>query len=127
MSKIDNSFFKSLKIKVMEGDYAVIKSKQFYSNAFANIKASDMYTVFIENNKLNKKDFLKTKKIFKIIHFETIIPINLIGFIAEIANILAKENISILLLSSYSTDYIIVMKKDLKKTVETLNKMGIKI
>ena len=127
MSKIDKSFFKTLKIKVMEGDYAVIKSKQFYSNAFANIKASDMYTVFIENNKLNKKDFLKTKKIFKIIHFETIIPINLIGFIAEIANILAKENISILLLSSYSTDYIIVMKKDLKKTVETLNKMGIKI
>lgn len=111
----------------MDGDYAIIKSKKFYPNAFANIKASDMYTVFIESSKLSKKEILETKKIFKIIHFETIIPVNLIGFIAEIANTLAKENISILLLSSYSTDHIIVMKKDLKKTVETLNKMGIKL
>jgi uncharacterized protein len=123
---LDKSFFKTLKIKVMDGDYSIFKSKKFYPNAFANIKASDEYTVFIENSKLNKKDSLETKKIFKIIQFETIIPVNLIGFIAEIANTLAKENISILLLSSYSTDHILVMKKDLKKTVKTLNKMGIK-
>lgn len=126
MNKIDKSFFKTLKIKVMEGDYSIIKSKKFYPEAFANIKASDYYTVMIENSKLNKKDVIDLARSFKIIQFETIIPINLIGFIAEIANTLAKKNISILLLSSYSTDHIIVMKKDLKKTVETLNEMGIK-
>jgi len=126
MSKIDKSFFKTLKIKVMDGDYAIIKSKKFYPKAFANIKASDFYTVMIENSKLPKSDVIDLARSFKIIQFETIIPVNLIGFIAEIANSLAKENISILLLSSYSTDHIIVMKKDLKKTIETLNKLGIK-
>jgi len=126
MSKLDKSFFKTLKIKVMDGDYAIIKSKKFYPKAFANIKASDFYTVMIENSKLPKSDVIDLARSFKIIQFETIIPVNLIGFIAEIANSLAKENISILLLSSYSTDHIIVMKKDLKKTIETLNKLGIK-
>ncbi len=124
--KIDREFFKTLKIKVMDGDYSIIKSKKFYPNAFANIKASDAYTVMVENNKLNKKDIINLAKDFKIIQFETIIPVNLIGFIAEIANTLAKENISILLLSSYSTDHIIVQKKDLKKTIKILEKLGVK-
>jgi hypothetical protein len=125
-TKIDKSFFKTLKIKVMDGDYSIFKSKKFYPNAFANIKASDEYTIMIENSRLPKKNIADLARSFKIIQFETIIPVNLIGFIAEIANTLAKENISILLLSSYSTDHIIIMKKDLKKTVQTLNKMGIK-
>lgn len=124
--KIDREFFKTLKIKVMDGDYSIIRSKRFYPNAFANIKASDAYTVMIESNKLNKKDIISLSKNFKIIQFETIIPVNLIGFIAEIANTLAKENISILLLSSYSTDHIIVKKKNLKKTIKTLEKLGVK-
>ena len=125
MEKINKEFFKTLKIKVMDGDYSIIKSKNFYPEAFANIKASDEYTVMIDSNKLNKKDIVEGRS-FKIIQFETIIPVNLIGFIAEIANTLAKENISILLLSSYSTDHIIVQKKDLKKTVEALLKLGVK-
>lgn len=124
--KIDKEFFKTLKINVMNGDYSIIKSKKFYPNAFANIRASDAYTVMIESNKLNKKDVINIVKDFKIIQFETIIPVNLIGFIAEIANTLAKENISILLLSSYSTDHIIVRKKDLAKTIKTLEKLGVK-
>jgi len=125
-NKIDKEFFKTLKIKVMDGDYSIARSKKFYPNAFANIKASDSYTIMIENNKLNKKDVINLAKDFKIIQFETIIPVNLIGFIAEIANTLAKENISILLLSSYSTDHIIVKKKDLKKTIKVLQKLGVK-
>ncbi len=125
-NKIEKEFFKTLKIKVMDGDYSIIRSKKFYPNAFANIKASDAYTVMIESNKLNKKDILSLAKNFKIIQFETVIPVNLIGFIAEIANTLAKENISILLLSSYSTDHIIVQKKDLAKTIKTLEELGVK-
>ncbi len=127
LSKIDKEFFKTLKIKVMDEDYSIIQSKKFYPNAFANIKASEHYTVMVESKKINKKDVLNMAKDFKIIQFETVIPVNLIGFIAEIANTLAKENISILLLSSYSTDHIIVQKKDLKKTVQSLLKLGVKM
>lgn len=124
--KINKEFFKTLKIIVMDGDYSIIKSKKFYPNAFANIKASDEYTVMIESKKLNKKYFVEGRS-FKIIQFETVIPVDLIGFIAEIANTLAKKNISILLLSSYSTDHIIVQKKDLKKTVQALLKLGVQM
>ncbi|VVB78417.1 ACT domain protein [uncultured archaeon] len=124
--KIDKAFFKTLKIKVMDGDFSIFKSKKFYPDAFANIKASELYTVMIENSKLKKSDASSLARSFKIIQFETIIPVNLVGFIAEIANTLANENISILLLSSYSTDHIIVRKKDLAKTIKTLEKLGVK-
>jgi uncharacterized protein len=127
ISKIDREFFKTLKIKVLDGEYSIIQSKKFYPDAFANIKASEHYTVMVDTKKINKKDVLNIAKDFKIIQFETVIPVNLIGFIAEIANTLAKENISILLLSSYSTDHIIVQKKDLKKTVQALLKLGVKM
>ena len=124
---IDKEFFKTLKIKVLEGDYSVIKSKKFYPKAFANIKASDLYTVVMRKSKTSKKNILETNKSFKIVQFETIIPFNLIGFIAEIANTLAKENISILIISSFSTDHIIIEKKDLGKTLKTLMKLGVKM
>ena len=127
MNKIDKEFFKTLRIKVLDGEYSIIQSKKFYPNAFANIKASEHYTVMIDTDKINKKDVLNIAKDFKIIQFETVIPVNLIGFIAEIANTLAKENVSILLLSSYSTDHIIVQKKDLKKTIQSLLKLGVKM
>ena len=126
-NKIDKQFFKTLEIKVLDKEFYVVKSNKFYPEAFANIKASDLYTVVIDKNKFSKKDILETKKVFKIIQFETIIPFNLIGFIAEIANTLAKENISILVISSYSTDHILVEKKDIGRTLKAFKKLGVKI
>lgn len=126
-SKINKEFFKTLKMNVMDKEFIIIRSKKFYPDAFANIKASDYYTVIIESKKMKKRDVIDVAKSFKIIQFETIIPINLVGFIAEIANTLARENISILLVSSYSTDHIIIQKKDLKKTIRALKKMGVKM
>jgi hypothetical protein len=126
-NKIDREFFKTLTLKVLNGDFSIIKSKKFYPDAFANIKASDSYTVIIEHSKLRKKDIIDIEKSFKIIRFDMIIPLNLVGFIAEIANALASEKISILIVSSYSTDHIIVRKKDLARTIKVLHKLGVRI
>lgn len=123
---ICKDFFKTLKLKVLDGDFSIIKSHNFYPEAFANIKASDYYTVIIDKRKLDEEDIIDIEKSFKIIKFDTLIPLNLIGFIAEVATSLAQQNISILVVSSYSTDHIIVKKQDLAKTIKTLTKLGVK-
>ncbi len=122
-----NDYFKNLKINVLNGEYAMVKSKKIYPNAFANIKDKKEITVVIEESKIQKKDIISIEKEFKIVTFDMIIPLNLIGFIAKIAQVLAKENISIFVISAYTSDYILVKKKDLKKTMNSLKKLGVKI
>ena len=118
--------FKNLKIKISENNFAIVKSKKIYPDAFANIKDNKEITVIIEESKINKNDIINIENNFKIITFDTILPFDVVGFIAKISNALAKENISIFAISSYSTDHILVKNKDLDKAIKTLEKLGIK-
>lgn len=110
-------------IKIWENDFAVVKSKKFYKNAFANIKDKKELTVIIEENKIKKQDIIKIEGGWKLITFDTILDFGLVGFISKISSALAKAKISIFVISSYSTDHIMVKKKELNKTLEILNKL----
>ena len=84
-------------------------------------------TVIVEESDIDQRDIINIERDFKIIKFDTLLPFNLIGFIAEISQALAKENISIFVVSAFSTDLILIKKKDLAKTIKTLNKLGVKV
>ncbi|MDP2925736.1 MAG: ACT domain-containing protein [Nanoarchaeota archaeon] len=120
-------YFKGLKLVVLDGEYAVVKSKRFYEDAFANIKDEREITVIIKESKVKKKDVIALENDFKIFTFDTIIPFNLIGFIAKIAEILSKQNISIFTISTFTTEYVLVKKKDLPDTIKSLKKLGVKV
>jgi hypothetical protein len=47
--------------------------------------------------------------------------------LAYMAKILADQNISIFVLSSYSTDHILIKENDLNKALKTLKDNGVKI
>lgn len=118
--------FKNLKIKVSENNFVIVKSKKIYPDAFANIKDDKEITVIIEESKINKKDIINMENNWRIITFDTILPFDVVGFIAKVSNALAKENISIFVISSYSTDHILVKNRDLDKAIKSLDKLGIK-
>jgi len=44
----------------------------------------------------------------------------MVGFIAKISKVLAKERISIFVVSSYSTDHLMIKEEHLGKTLELL-------
>lgn len=124
MTKIN---YKNLKIMISEKDYAIIKSKKTYPEAFANIIDNNEITVIIEEFKVDKKDIIKIEKGWKIITFKAVLKFNLVGFLAKISAVLANENISIFAISAYSTDHILIKKENLTKAVKALEKLGIKI
>ena len=64
---------------------------------------------------------------FRIITFDTVLPFGLIGLLAGVSKAFAESEIPILILSSYSTDHILVKEKHLEKAVECLRKNGIEI
>lgn len=122
--KID---FKDIEVKLLDMEYAIVKSKKFYSNAFANINDRGEITVVIERPEVDDKDVIAIKEGYKIIKFDTVLDFDLVGFIAIISEILAKNNISIYVISSYSTDYILVKSNNAEKALDALKKLGMRI
>ncbi len=119
--------FSKLKIKISKEDFVVVRSKRFYTDAFANIKHGDEITVIIEDGKVNDEDIIEIERGWKLITFDTVLGLNFVGFIAEISKVLAEQNISIFVLSSYFTDHILVKEQDLRKSIEALEKIGVKV
>lgn len=117
-------YFKNGKVYVWKETFAVVKSKKTYSNAFANILDKNETTIVIDQSKFNEKDALKIEKNLKILTFDMILPFGLTGFMAKVSQVFADENISIFVISAYSTDHILVKEKDLTKAIKKLEKLG---
>lgn len=53
-----------------------------------------------------------------------VLPFGLVGFLAKVSKVLVDEKISIFAISAYSTDHILVKKKDLEKAIKKLENLG---
>ncbi len=117
-------YFRNGKVNVWKEDFAVVKSKRSYPDAFANIIDKNETTVIIDQSKFNNKDAIEIEKDWKILTFDMILPFGLIGFMAKVSQVLADEKISIFAISAYSTDHILVKEKDLSKAIKKLESLG---
>jgi hypothetical protein len=117
-------YFKNGKVYVWKETFAVIKSKKTYPNAFANIIDKNEITVVIEQSKYNEDDVIEIEKDWKILTFDMVLPFGLVGFLAKVSKVLVDEKISIFAISAYSTDHILVKKKDLEKAIKKLENLG---
>jgi hypothetical protein len=120
---------KSTKAYVWNEMFAVAKVKNIpkISDFFSIIKDRNEITLILKEKQIDEIKAIEVEKGFRIITFDTILPFNLVGFISAISNALAKKGISILTVSSYSTDHILVKDEDLNKTIETLKEIGVEI
>lgn len=66
------------------------------------------------------KYFEKKEDNWKLFKINGILDFNLIGIISKISTILAAQGISIFVMSTYNTDYIMVKKDNLEKTIKVL-------
>ena len=112
-----------MRILVRKEEFAVIKAKKPIKGAFANIIDKKEITSIVNQNNLDKKNIIKLDKDYKIITFDAILDFNLVGFIAKVSKVLAKEKIPLFVVSGYSTDHILIKKKYLKKAIEKLEKL----
>ncbi|RLI83599.1 ACT domain-containing protein [Archaeoglobales archaeon] len=117
-----------VKLKVSKVNYAVARTRNFdvlnHLNFpfFALINDGREITVVAEEEKL--PEGLEAERGFRLITFETVLPFDMVGFIARISRVLAEKNVPILVFSSYSTDHILVRTEYLQKAVEALYELG---
>lgn len=125
--KLEN-YLNNGKFYVWKGKFVIVKSRKLLPDFFAAIKDKNEITAIIEQSKIKKnKNIIKIDKDWKIITFDMVLPLCLVGFLAKISKILADEKISIFVISAYSTDHILVKETDINKAAEKLKSIGLTI
>jgi len=122
-----SEYFKNGKVYIWKENFAIVKAKRILKNAFANIKDKNEITVIVDEDKLPLEQIIEVQKGYKNFTFDLVLPFELVGFLAKVAKALADEKVSIFAISAYSTDHILVKKKDIPRAVKALKKLGFKI
>lgn len=123
---------RNCKVYVWRRHFVIIKARRPYPEAFANIIDKKEITVvmdqnqFLESseNEMENSDFIKMEKDWRIMTFGLDLPLDQVGFLAEVANVLAEAGVSIFILSTYSSNHILVKEKDRKGAEERLRVLG---
>ncbi len=115
------------KFYVWKETFAIVKARNILSKAFAIIQDKNEITLVVEESKLDNENVIAAQRGWKIITFDGVLPFGLVGFISKISSALAEGGISVFVISSYSTDHILVKEQYLDKATEKLEKLGCQI
>ena len=83
MINLEN-YFKNGKIYLWKETFAIIKAKKSNFNAFANIIDKNEITVIIDQLKYVPENVIEMEKDWKILTFDMILPIELVGFLGKL-------------------------------------------
>lgn len=120
-----------MKIEKLDYDFSVCKVRDFSSFNFDNeyffIEKTDeenslvCITQNVPDNAVCREDGWKAFRIQGILDF------SLIGILAKISTLLAKNNIGMFAISTYNTDYILTRKEDYHKALEVMSDAGYEV
>ena len=117
-------YFKNGRVIVDERTFAIVKCERAVAGAFAVVRDANEITCVVEEAAIPLRGVIGVDKGWRLITFDMILPFSLVGFLARISAALAKEGISILSFSAYSTDHVFVKGRDVEKAVWALRRLG---
>lgn len=114
-------------IVVLPGEYFVVALPVWYSevtNAFCITRDDKETTVICLAEHLGEFATFERRGPFSLLRFKVALPFQAPGFLATITAALAAENLSVLVLSTFSFDYVLVSAKEQSAAVTTLRAAG---
>ncbi len=125
MKKSLSKIIKESKIIVREGRYAYLKTKQKQpKNYFMVSKDNDEVTIVAEEEDIPQIKYQKIEKWFKLFEIKVSVPFLGVGFLAKIAKAIAGKKLNILIISTFSKDYILIRESKYKNAVKALQELG---
>ena len=107
--------------------YVKVKSISKKRNHFMITRDRDEITVVTKLDNLKYLDLIeKNKDDYSLISLNVSIPFYSVGFLAAITNALANKRMDILIVSTYSKDYIMVKTEKQSKCINALLELGLK-
>ena len=104
--------------KVKDYSQVDIESPFVFTGSTDEEKSLVCPTAIVPQNTVERDDGWKALRINGILDF------SLIGILARISNILAKNGIGIFAVSTFNTDYFFVKKRDFEKAIKALEDAG---
>ena len=120
-------YFKNGRAVVAPETFAVVKTKRALANALAVIKDDRETTCIIDESKLGAQKFLGFEGDWRMITFDMVLPLSLVGFFAAVSGALAEAGVNIFTLSAYTTDHVFVKNPKLATAVKSLEKLGMSV
>lgn len=130
--------FASTTLKLHDGDYALVSLPlSMKEKALDSFKFLDPFTtVSVDTEEvsliLRDSDWQEIKEGFgeheyeapyRVITFDIVLDLSLVGFLSVVSAILAEEGISIYAVSTYLRDHILVKSSDVEKTINVLKSL----
>lgn len=117
-------FLQNGAVSVADDTYAVCRTDHNHPDAFATIQDETETTVVVEQDDVDAVDASEVESGWKRLTFEMDLPFELVGFLATVASALAEVDISVFVISTYSTDHVFVKEDDLDAAVLRLENLG---
>jgi hypothetical protein len=120
----------AIKLEILEPLFGIVKLEQnsnipkwvaneyFYS---ITKTAAEISVVCLQRNIPDNKICEKDWKVIKIAGS---LDFSMVGIISKLSTVLADGGISIFVISTYDTDYILIKKRDIENTIELLKEAG---
>jgi hypothetical protein len=120
-----------LNFTVLEKTYSIYKFKN--ESALPEwIYLSEFYSITLTKDELSvvavQNDFISEEiacnKDWRVLKVEGPLDFSLVGILANITNIFKEKKISVFIISTYDTDYVLVKQKNLNTGIKTLKANG---
>ena len=90
-------------------------------------KDKDEITVVTKKENLKELNVLEVVGDYKLIEFKPAVPFQTVGFLAKISETIANEGMNILIVSTFSKDYIMIKEELCEKGILALKNVGFPI
>lgn len=116
-------------VTVMNGTYVYVKTDNVENDNdhFMVSKDKDEITVVTKKENIKDLNVLELVEDYKLIEFKPVVPFQTVGFLAKIAEVIANQGMNILIVSTFSKDYIMIKEEELEKGVQALKDTGFPI
>ena len=114
--------------QIIEGTFVYTKVGKIPNGEHFMITTDkDEITVITEEGRLNELDVVeRNKDSYSLIALNVSVPFYSVGFLAAISKAIAEAGMNVLIVSTYSKDYIMVRNDLLQKALQILLSLGFK-
>jgi hypothetical protein len=127
MNQNINKIIRESTFEIQSGRYVYAKVANIppLGNHFMVSKDADEITVVTKEENLSNLDLLeKNKDFYTLISLNVSVPFYSVGFLATVTSAIAKAGMNILVISTYSKDYILVREDCTEKVENILLNLG---
>ncbi len=115
---------------VIGGKWKYVKAKTFPKNPSKHFMISydgEEITIISKEENISELEALEVNKDdYGLIALNVSIPFYSIGFLAKVSGAIASKGMNILIVSTFSKDYILVKSSSIEKALKALNEIGLK-